>query len=107
MKRRGTDQHLVRQAAESVDVGPIVDRRLASRLFRAHVLRGPHGDAGPGQGISGKGQSLGDPEVRDYCTAVIQQDVVRLDIAVNDAFGVRVAEGGGHLADDADGFVDR
>ncbi len=48
----------------------------------------------------------GDAEVRYQRVAPLQQDVLRLDVAVDDAQPMRVAQRIGHLARDAQGVVD-
>ena len=48
-----------------------------------------------------------DAEVGDHGLALVQQDVLRLDVAVDHALQVRVMERGGDLPDDADRLVDR
>ena len=48
-----------------------------------------------------------DPEVGDQRVPVVQQDVLGLDVAVDDAVPVRVVERVGDLARDAHGLVDR
>ena len=51
---------------------------------------------------------LGDPEVRDLDPLTLVQDQVRrLDVAVDDALAVRVVHRGGDLADEADDLLGR
>ena len=65
-------------------------------------------DARSGQAAGGRrGERLGDAEVRhdDPAAAAFQQDVVRLDVAVNDAESVRGAERVGGFHEDAARFL--
>ena len=48
----------------------------------------------------------GDAEVGDQRAAVVQQDVLRLDVAMDDAVAVGVVEGAGDLGGDAHGVGD-
>lgn len=48
-----------------------------------------------------------DPEVGHQCVRVGQENVLGLDVAVNDAVPMRVVEGTGYLASDADGVLER
>src|SRR5262249_56712744 len=66
-----------------------------------HVERGAHGDGGLGQveGLGVVGEAAGQAEVRDLGLALAgQQDVFRLDVAVDDAHLAGPLEGGGDLA---------
>ncbi|MEZ4588221.1 MAG: hypothetical protein R2909_17725 [Gemmatimonadales bacterium] len=49
----------------------------------------------------------GDPEVGHRGVAVLEQDVLGLDVAVDHPETVRVAEGVGDLAGDENGILDR
>ena len=107
-ERRLTRDHLVGDHAERVHVGASVDRALAHRLLGRHVLRCPQRHsrlrhAGAASRLHGDG----DTEIRDQRVPVTQQDVLRLDVAMDHAQPVGVAEGIGHLASDGDGVVDR
>ena len=85
-ERRLADEHLVQHAAEAVDVAPGVDVLAAERLLRAHVVRRADGHAGLGQLLAaGLAHRPRDAEVGDQRVAAEQQDVLRLDVAVDDA----------------------
>ena len=107
-KGRLARQHLVQHAAESVDVAPRVDRRLTQGLLGRHV--GGRADGEPGRRqLRGRGTAhgAGDAEVGHHGVAALQQDVLRLDIAVNEPVVVRMGERIGHLARDAERLVHR
>ena len=96
-------QHLVEHRAERVDVAPAVHRALGPGLLRAHVLRGAEREAGLGE--PGSARLLHrecDAEVGEQRVAALQQDVLRLDVAVDHALGVGVAQRFGHLDRDPD-----
>jgi hypothetical protein len=90
--------------AQRVDVDRLVDR-FPERLLRRHVLRcaGDH----PGLGHVGGGfDHLGDAEVGEIHTArIVEQDVLRLHIAVDDPGAVGVVESLGHILEDARAFA--
>ena len=58
-------------------------------------------------GAAGLARGERDAEVGHQRAAVVQQDVLGLDVAVDHAVPVRVVEGVGHLAGDADRVVHR
>ena len=107
-ERRIAGEHLVRHHAERVDVGARVDRPFAHRLFRAHVLRRAEGEAGLRHPLAaGALHGERDAEIGDQGMAALQQDVLRLDVAMDHATGVGVAERVGDFAGDEQGIVDR
>ena len=56
---------------------------------------------------AGVGDGERDAEVGDERLAVVQQDVLGLEVAMDDAVAVRVVERAGDRGGDADRFVDR
>ena len=106
-KRWLAAQHLVQHRAEGVDVGAGRDLPLAHRLLRAHVVRRAERHAGLGHPRTARlaGRER-DAEVRDQRPPIVQEDVLRLDVAVDDAVAVRIVERRGDLARDADRVVD-
>ena len=85
---------------ERVEVAAPVER-LARGLFRAHEVRRPHDS--PGVGGRRVGIALRDAEVGHQRAAGgrLEQDVVRLHVAVHDAAAVRVGQRPCHLAQHA------
>jgi hypothetical protein len=91
-ERHLPSQHLVEDDSDRVQVGGGGHRRPAS-LFRRQVLRRPHDRAGL--------RHLGRPRARDaevrHLQPLADQDVVRLDIAVDDSVAMREAKRFEHL----------
>ena len=89
-----------------IDVGAVVERRIAARLLRRDVGGCAEADAGLGDATLsvaplGGGERLADPEVEHDRAAVEEHHVLRLDVAVHDAFAVRVRERARYLLEDA------
>ena len=115
-------QHLKHHHAEGPDVGPLVDG-LASRLFRAHVRRGPEDDPGFGRlaghgggvgelrGAAGRAclgvEGLGQAEV-EYLDLTFGRhfDVGGLEVAMHDALLVRGLQPFRDLFRENAGFID-
>ena len=105
--RRLPREHLVEHRRERVDVRPRRDLLLGRRLFRAHVVRRAEAHPGLGHPPAGRGgDGERDAEVHDHRASVVQQQILRLDVAMDDAVAMRVVERIGDLAGDAHGFVD-
>ena len=97
-------QELVEDDAERVEIRARIDL-AAARLLGREVLRRPHDRARLGH-LARPGAR--DPEVRHLHAALaVDEDVVRLDVAVDDAMPVREAERGEDLARVLDRDVDR
>ncbi len=85
--------------AERVEVAPPV-HNFAQRLLGTHEFRRSHHFAG-GQRTRA-GDRTGNPEIRDeHAAAVLEQDIVGLDVAMDDALRMRVGERPGDVAQDA------
>ena len=98
----------VEGCAQSVDVAAGVDGvDLAAGLLRRHEPGGAHDLALGGDRVRGAAaKAVRDPEVGQARAAVgVEQDVLRLDVAVNDALGVRVLQGDAHVSQSADDAV--
>ena len=100
VERQLPGQQLVEHDPDRVQVGARVDG-MALRLLRREVLSGAHDRAGLGHlGRSG----ARDPEVRDLRAPLVVDDhVVRLDVAVHDPAPVREARGLEDLQHQVDG----
>ena len=102
-------QHLVKQEAERVDVGGS-GLRLAEHLLGRHVDGGAEDHAGLGR-LRGRLECSGNSEVEEAHGAEIglsrpagNQDVGRLEVAMDNAVGVRLAEGAGDPGAGFDGL---
>ena len=105
--RRLAGQHLIEHTAEGVDVGASIDVGIAGGLFRAHVVRRAECEAGLGDPLAGcDGEGARDAEVGDDGLSAGEHDVAWLDVAVDHAERMGVAEGGGDIAGDAQGVLD-
>jgi hypothetical protein len=101
-------EHLVQHAAKAVDVAAFVDLLGTRCLLRTHVPHGAEGHPGPGQTLTTRcTHGTGDAEVRDDRLASGKQHVLRLDVAVDDAVGVGVAERTRDLLGHPDRLVER
>jgi hypothetical protein len=94
-------KHLVQDTSESIDIGSLIYRNFAGRLFRAHV----GGSAGP-QSLGGPPLSRGrihgpsNAEIRYQCMAAAEQDVLGLYVSVDEPAMVRVSQRVGHFPSD-------
>ena len=98
--------------AERVHVGARPEGPPAALyLLGRHVERGAHGVGGEARVVPGAvGDELGDAEVEDFHAgrAVVapgDEEVLGLEIAVDDAGGVRLVERHGHLREVGDGLA--
>src|SRR4051812_21399763 len=109
-ERRRAGKHLVAEDAQRVDVGAVI-HGIAEGLFGRHVPDGAERHAGAGEprvrGFSRQRERRRDAEIREDRVSILQQDVLGLDVAMDDALIVRVREGIGDLAQYADGLLDR
>ncbi len=107
-ERRLSGEHLVGHNAECVDVGAVIDVALAHGLFGRHVLRRAQGDSRLCHALSTRlldGER--DAEVGDECVAVLEKNVLRLDVPMNDSTRVRVRQRVRDFARDAHRVGDR
>ena len=107
-ERRLPGEHLVHHACEAIEVTPAVQLAAPGGLLRTHVRGRPHSEPGFGQPVAARGvDRSGDPEVAHHRVARLEQDILRLDVAVDDVVTVREAQGVRHLARDPHGIVHR
>ena len=101
LEGQATAHREVADDAERVDVAAPIDG-FARRLLGAHEVRGAHDLPRIGHGARVL-PAVRDAEVGHQCAARarLEQDVVRLHVAVHDAAPVRVGERPRHLAQDA------
>ena len=108
VERPGAGEELHEHAAHRVEVGAMIDARGGSALLGSHERGCPEDDAALGRAVAvpALAHQLGDPEVEHLdpvATALEighQEDVVGLDVAVDDALGVRGGERAGDAAHD-------
>ena len=101
-------EHLVGHRGERIDVAPAVDDPVAGGLLRAHVLRGAEREPGLGDPVAaGLAHRERDAEVGHHRLAVLEEDVLGLEIPVDHAVPVRVIERVGAGDGDAEGVVHR
>ncbi len=99
--RRLAGEHLVQHAPQRVEVRGRAHVRVARRLLRAHVVRGPQGEPRLRQPPAARrAHRQRDPEVREHRPARHQQNVRRLHVPVDHAVLVRVLERFGHVGGD-------
>lgn len=98
-ERRLAGEAFVQHAAEGVDVGSMVDGAALDLLGRGVVDRAEE-ESGPRQ--AGRGSPLHDPEVghERALGALLDQDVRRFDVAVDELSRVRGVEAAGRLLKD-------
>ena len=107
-ERRVAGQHLVEHGAQRVHVAPRVDHALAHRLLGTHVLRRPEGEPGLRDAMPARRlHRERDAEIRHDGLAIVQENVLRLDVAMNDVVAVGVVERARDFARDAHGFRNR
>jgi len=106
---RLADEHLVEHAGEAVDVAAAVNVLFRCALLRAHVRRRADREAGCRQAfdVTGTFDCLRDAEVQHQRAVAVDQDVVRLDVAVDDVVLVRIGERVGDLRRIPNGLLER
>ncbi len=99
---RDAGEHLVERRAQRVEVAAVVDLLLPERLLGGHVVGRPVGVAGARERPLADAWA-NEPEVAELGEALRgDQDVARLDVAVDEARGVGVLEGAGDLGGEVD-----
>ncbi len=109
-------QHFIENGSEAKDVGAIIDG-LAAHLLGRHIAGGADDHAGIGTvgdrrgiaiGFSLTMDQFGQSEVQNFDAAVFgEEEILRLEIAVNDALVVRSGESMRDLNSVIDGFASR
>ena len=100
-------EHLVQHCGEGIDVAPCIDAAVARGLLGTHVLRCAERKSGLRKAVAaGLLHGQRDAEVGEHGLAFLDEDVLRLDVAVDEALAVRIVERTRHLLRDGDGFVE-
>ena len=98
--RRMPDQHLVEDAPQTVDVAPAVELR-SGRLLRAHVVHRADDDPRAGHArFVRRADRARDAEIAHDGMPRLDEDVLRLDVAMHDVLRMRVRQRVGHIARD-------
>ena len=109
LERRSACQHFKNNAGERVDVGR-GPHGLTARLLGTHVERRAKDPVRHGHRLRPRrfgGRRAGDAEIGDECDSVSQQDVLGLDVTVNKAVLVSMAQRTRDLACQPQRFVER
>src|SRR6266702_96790 len=105
---RVSRQHLVEHTAETIEIAAAIELLDPPRLLRAHVPRGAHRDARPRYSPSAcHSDRPGDTEVAHHRMTGLEQDVLRLDVAMHDVATMGVVQGVRHLAGDVQRVLER
>ena len=109
LERWHTRHHLVHNASQRVHVDPAVQVAIARRLLGAHVMQRADRNARLGQRRprSGRRNRARHAEVRDHGVTLIEEDVLRLHVPMDDVVPVRVFERVPYFPRDAHDFVQR
>ena len=111
-KGRLPRDHLVGNAAERVEIDPVVEPCICGGLLGRHVERcsNHNSQVGPrrrnGHCMRSQ-QGLGDSKIRNGGGIAGEQDVVWLDVPVHDTFGVRELQRARDVSENADRSGDR
>lgn len=93
--------HLVGDNRQRIEIATPIDT-LRRRLFRRNILRRPHKNTGAREPLAIR--RLRNAEIgQQHAPFDIDQDIVRLDIAVHRSLGVSMVERIGDRSDNADG----
>jgi hypothetical protein len=86
-------EHFVRHCTELVEVAARVDRALAHGLFGTHVVRRAETQARLRHALSaGRLHGERNAEIGDERRAIMQKNVLRLDVTMDNFLSVRVVE---------------
>ena len=111
-KGRLPRDHLVGNAAERVEIDPVVEPCICGGLLGRHVERcsNHNSQVGPrrrnGHCMRSQ-QGLGDSKIRNGGGIAGEQDVVWLDVPVHDTFGVRELQRARDVSENADRYGNR
>ena len=92
--RRAPGEHLVRDARQWIEIAATVELLVPGGLLGGHVLRSANAEPGLGEPLRPPGSHRErDAEIRDQDATVLQKDVYRFDVMVDDTARVRVVAG--------------
>src|SRR6185503_8891330 len=100
-------QHFVQHTSQRIDVAARVKLPFTTDLFRTHVRRSSDKKSRGRQRFPGRVLCLCNSEVGDERAISSEENVLRLDIAVDYALGLRIVERASNVGRDTDGLVDR
>jgi hypothetical protein len=105
--RRLAGEHLVEHRGERVDVAACVDSTVARCLLGRHVLRRAEREPRLRESIAtGFLHGERDAEVGEHRLTLLDEDVLRLDVAVDELLAVRVVQRTRHLLRDRECLLD-
>jgi hypothetical protein len=101
-------EHLIDHTAHGIQIAAPVQLLARRRRLRAHVGRRAEREPGFSQPVLACGaDGERDPEVGDDGLLSFQKDVLRLDVAVDDAMRVGPAQSAQYLGSEAKSFIER
>ncbi len=84
-------EHLVHDDREAIDIGALIELGQTGRLLRTHVPGRADRESGACEVRAARGaHGLRDPEIGNDRMALREQDVLRFDVAMQDAHAMRV-----------------
>ena len=105
---RLTRQHLIQDRCQAVLIGPPIELGIRGGLLGAHVRRRAEGEPGLGEPLAPRrAHRQRDPKVRHHGLALVQHDVLGLDIAMDGAASVCEVEGRGDRPGNAQRLIER
>ena len=106
--RQSAREHLVQHHAHGINVRAMIHRAAQDQRLRGHEVRGAHDHAALGEPDGAGLQGFGQAKVGDFHLAFgADHDVGGFDVAVDDAFAVRVVQGIADMGGDGEGLVRR
>lgn len=101
-KRRRTSQRLKEHTSQAIEVAARIECGVARRLLRTHVRRRTQNHACLRQrGVACKTHSARNSEIREKGVTVLQKNIPRFDVPVDDAFSMRERQRIRHPSGDA------
>src|SRR6185503_11813406 len=102
LERQSAREHVIAKHTDRIEIAAAVDIELAGRLFRRHVMRRPEGARRIGthriEGTKERYSKIGE---HGTAARTLEEDVLGLEIAVNDAVLMRGVQRLRQIAEDA------